>query len=131
MFNFPLVMYELSSGYLWGIFGVVAVDFLYQTNDRLIGYKGTKNTWNLQVFYIKKALPVIQQIAQVLFSFLKLDREAGMDIDARLSIIPTAAAAVGEAARFCTTIIRILGIEDIIDLTHEADIGVSAMGYWQ
>jgi hypothetical protein len=64
-------------------------------------------------------------------SFLKLDREAGVDIDARLGIIPTAAAAVGEAASFCTTVIRILGIEDIIDLTHEADSGPLAMGDWQ
>ena len=67
----------------------------------------------------------------VLFYFLKLYREAGMNIDARLSIIPTAAAAVHKAARFCTTIIGILGIEDIIDLTHEADIGPLAIGYWR
>jgi hypothetical protein len=67
----------------------------------------------------------------VLFSFLKLDREASVDIDARLGIIPTAAAAIGEAASFCTTVIRILGIEDIIDLTHEADSGPLAMGDWQ
>ena len=64
--------------------------------------------------------------ASVGFFFLKLDREAGVDIDARLGIIPTAAAAIGEAASFCTTVIRILGIEDIIDLTHKADIGISA-----
>ena len=67
----------------------------------------------------------------MLFSFLKLYREAGVDIDARLSIIPTAAAAVHKAARLCTTVIRILGIEDIIDLAHEADSGPLAMGDWQ
>ena len=75
------------------------------------------------VLYKKKALPVIQQIAQVLFSFLKLYRKSSMDIDARLGVVPTAAAAVHKAARFCTTIIGILGIEYIIDLAHEADIG--------
>ena len=41
-----------------------------------------------------------------------------MDIDACLGIVPTAAAAVHKAASFCATIIRILGIEDIIDLAQ-------------
>ena len=41
-----------------------------------------------------------------------------MDIDSRLSIVPAAAAAVHEAASFSTTIIRIFGVEDIIDLTQ-------------
>ena len=67
----------------------------------------------------------------VLFYFLKLYREASVDIDARLGVVPTAAAAVHKAARLRTTIIRILGIEDIIDLTHEADSGPLAMGDWQ
>ena len=54
----------------------------------------------------------------VLFSFLKLYREASVDIDSRLGIVPATTAAVHEAASFCATIIRILGIEDIIDLTQ-------------
>ena len=54
-----------------------------------------------------------------------------MDIDSRLGIVPTATAAVGESTGLSTTIIRILGIEDIIDLTHEADSGPLAMGDWQ
>ena len=53
----------------------------------------------------------------VLFYFLKLYREAGMDIDARLGVVPTAATTIGEAACLRATIIRIFGIEDIIDLT--------------
>ena len=62
---------------------------------------------------------------------LEGNRKASVDIDARLGIVPTATAAVHKAARFCTTIIGILGIEDIIDLTHEADSGPLAMGDWQ
>jgi hypothetical protein len=54
-----------------------------------------------------------------------------MDINARLGIVPATTAAVHKAASFCATIIRILGIEDIIDLAHEADIGPLAIGYWQ
>ena len=41
-----------------------------------------------------------------------------MDIDARLGIVPAAAAAVHKAARLRTAIIRIFGVEDIIDLTQ-------------
>ena len=49
---------------------------------------------------------------------LECDGEASVDIDACLRIVPTAAAAVHKAARLSTTIIRIFGIEDIIDLTQ-------------
>ena len=62
---------------------------------------------------------------------LECNREASVDIDARLGIVPTATATIGEAACLRATIIRILGIEDIIDLTHEADSGPLAMGDWQ
>ena len=62
---------------------------------------------------------------------LECDGEASVDIDARLGVVPTTTAAVHKAACFSTTIIRILGVEDIIDLAHEADIGVSAIGDWQ
>ena len=41
-----------------------------------------------------------------------------MDIDACLGIVPTATAAVREAACLRTAIIGILGIEDIVDLTQ-------------
>ena len=67
----------------------------------------------------------------VLFSFLKLDREACVDIDACLGIVPATTAAVHKAARLGTTVIRIFGIENIVDLAHEADIGPLAIGYWQ
>ena len=54
-----------------------------------------------------------------------------MDIDARLSGVPTTTAAGHKAASLRPAIIRILGVEDIVDLAHEADIGVSAIGDWQ
>ena len=41
-----------------------------------------------------------------------------MHIDACLGVVPAAAATIGEAARLRTTIIGILGIEDIVDLTQ-------------
>jgi hypothetical protein len=41
-----------------------------------------------------------------------------MDIDTRLGIVPATTAAVHKAAGFCTTIIGVLGIEDIVDLTQ-------------
>ena len=41
-----------------------------------------------------------------------------MDINARLGVVPAAAATIGEAACLRATIIRILGIEDIIDLAQ-------------
>ena len=62
---------------------------------------------------------------------LESDGEASVDIDARLGIVPTTTAAIHEAACFSTTVIGILGVEDIVDLAHEADFGVSAIGYWQ
>ena len=52
----------------------------------------------------------------VLFPFLKLYREASVDIYSRLGIVPATTATIGEAACLRATIIRILGIEDIIDL---------------
>mgnify|MGYP003458161276 CR=1 FL=1 len=45
-----------------------------------------------------------------------------MDIDACLGIVPTAAAAVHKAASLRTTIIGILGIEDIVNLAQEAKV---------
>ena len=83
------------------------------------------------MFYIKKSATCYTTDSASVVFFLKLYRESSVDIDARLGVVPTAAAAIGEAASFCTTVIRILGIEDIIDLTHEADSGVSAIGYWR
>ena len=41
-----------------------------------------------------------------------------MDINARLGIVPATTATVHKAARLRATIIRILGIEDIVDLTQ-------------
>jgi hypothetical protein len=63
--------------------------------------------------------------------FLKLYHKSSMDINARLGIVPATTAAVHKAARFCTTVIRILGIEDIVNLAQEADSGPLAMGDWQ
>ena len=54
-----------------------------------------------------------------------------MDIDACLGIVPTTTRGIQETAGLCTTIASILGVEDIIDLAHEADIGRLAIGYWQ
>ena len=62
---------------------------------------------------------------------LECDGEASVDIDASLSVVPTTTAAVHKAACLSTTVIRILGIEDIVDLAHEADSRPSAIGYWQ
>ena len=62
---------------------------------------------------------------------LECDGEASVDIDTGLGVVPTTTAAVHKAACLSTTIIRILGVEDIVDLAHEADVGVSAIGYWQ
>lgn len=58
-----------------------------------------------------------------------------MDIDARLGVVPTTTAAVHKAACLSTTVIRIFGVEDIVDLAHEADIGgiilLAAFLHWQ
>ena len=54
-----------------------------------------------------------------------------MDIDACLGIVPATTAAVHEAACFSTSVIGILGIEDIVDLAHEADSRPLAIGDWQ
>ena len=54
-----------------------------------------------------------------------------MDIDACLGIVPTAAAAVHKPTGLRTTIIGILGIEDIVNLAQEADSRPLAIGYWQ
>lgn len=45
-----------------------------------------------------------------------------MDIDTCLGIVPAATTAVHEATCLGTTVIGILGVEDIIDLAQEADI---------
>ena len=63
--------------------------------------------------------------------FLESDRKARMDIDACLGIVPTAAAAVHKPTGLRTTIIGILGIEDIVNLAQEADSRPLAIGYWQ
>ena len=49
---------------------------------------------------------------------LECDGEASVDIDARLGVVPTTKAAVHKAACLSTTITRILGIEDIVDLAQ-------------
>ena len=49
---------------------------------------------------------------------LECDGEASVDIDARLGVVPATTAAVHEAACFSTTVIRILGVEDIVDLAQ-------------
>ena len=41
-----------------------------------------------------------------------------MDIDSCLGVVPAAAATVHEATGFSTSVIRIFGIEDIVDLTQ-------------
>ena len=63
--------------------------------------------------------------------FLECNRKTCMHIDPGLGIVPTTATAVHKTTCLRATIIRILGIEDIIDLTHEADSGPLAMGDWQ
>ena len=54
-----------------------------------------------------------------------------MNIDACLGIIPTTTRGIQETAGFRSTVASVFGIEDIIDLAHEADIGPLAIGYWQ
>lgn len=49
---------------------------------------------------------------------LECDGEASVDIDACLRVVPTTTAAVHKAACLSTTIIRILGIEDIVNLAQ-------------
>lgn len=39
-----------------------------------------------------------------------------MDVDASLRVVPTTATTVHESARLGTAVIRILGVEDIVDL---------------
>ena len=53
-----------------------------------------------------------------------------MDIDTSLGVIPTATAIVHESACLGTTIVGILGIEDIVDLAQKADVRALAIGYW-
>ena len=62
---------------------------------------------------------------------LECDGEASVDIDTGLGIVPATTAAVHKAACLSTTVIRILGVEDIVDLAHEADSRPLAIGYWQ
>ena len=45
-----------------------------------------------------------------------------MDIDAGLCIVPTATTTIHKSTCLGTTIIRVLGIEDIVDLTQQANI---------
>ena len=54
-----------------------------------------------------------------------------MHIDTRLRIVPAAATTVHKSTCLSTTIVRILGVEDIVDLAHEADSRPLAIGYWQ
>ena len=49
---------------------------------------------------------------------LECDGEACVDIDTGLGVVPTTTAAVHKAACLSTTITRILGIEDIVDLAQ-------------
>lgn len=49
-----------------------------------------------------------------------------MDIDASLGVVAAATTAVHESTGLRTTVIGILGIEDIVNLAQEADFGVSA-----
>ena len=54
-----------------------------------------------------------------------------MHIDTRLRIVPAAATTVHKATCLSTTIVRILGVEDIVDLAHESDSRPLAIGYRQ
>ena len=54
-----------------------------------------------------------------------------MHINTRLRIVPAAATTVHKSTRLGATIVRILGVEDIVDLAHEADSRPLAIGYWQ
>ena len=54
-----------------------------------------------------------------------------MDIDSCLGIVPTTTRGIHETAGLCSTVASVFGIEDIIDLAHEADIWPLAIGYWQ
>jgi hypothetical protein len=59
---------------------------------------------------------------------LECDGEACVDIDTGLSVVPATTAAVHEAACFSTTVIGILGVENIVDLAQDTDIrGVSLL----
>jgi hypothetical protein len=49
---------------------------------------------------------------------LECDGEACVDIDTRLSVVPTTTAAVHKAACFSTSVIGIFGVEDIVDLAQ-------------
>ena len=44
-----------------------------------------------------------------------------MDVDTGLSVVPAATTAVHESTSLGTTVIGILGVEDIVDLAQEAD----------
>ena len=46
-----------------------------------------------------------------------------MDIDTSLGVVPATTTAVHESTGRRTTVIGILGVEDIVDLAQEADVG--------
>ena len=54
-----------------------------------------------------------------------------MDIDASLGVVPATTTAVHESTGLRTSVIGILGVEDIVDLTQEADGRPLVIGYWQ
>jgi tRNA1(Val) A37 N6-methylase TrmN6 len=69
------------------------------------------------VFIKKKPCCFASGVNSYMLSFfLKLYHKSSVDIDSGLGVVPTAAAAVHKPTGLCATIIRILGIEDIIDL---------------
>jgi hypothetical protein len=69
------------------------------------------------VFIKKKPCCFASGVNSYMLSFfLKLYHKSSVDIDSSLGVVPTAAATIGEATCLRATIIRILGIEDIIDL---------------
>lgn len=54
-----------------------------------------------------------------------------MDIDTSLGVVPATTTAVHESTGLRTTVIGILGVEDIVDLAQEADGRPLVIGYWQ
>jgi hypothetical protein len=51
-----------------------------------------------------------------------------MNIYSRLRIVPATSTLVHKSTSFRAAIIRIFGIEDIVDLTQQTDIGESGIG---
>jgi hypothetical protein len=49
---------------------------------------------------------------------LESNGKANVGIDACLGVVPTTTTTIHESTCFCTSVIRIFGIEDIVDLAQ-------------